>query len=118
EAERGDDDNRLERIAVGGHLMLGGDNMDAALAMFALDKAEIERPEDATLWSAIVQSARQAKERLLSADAPAEAVVSYQGRGSRLISNTRSIPLTREEAERVLLDGFFPRTGPAEVAVR
>jgi molecular chaperone DnaK (HSP70) len=115
---RSEEGGRLERIAVGGHLMLGGDNMDAALAMFALDKAGIERPDDATLWSAIVQSARQAKERLLSDDGAAEAVVSYQGRGSRLIANTRSITITREEAEAVLLDGFFPRTGPDEVAQR
>jgi molecular chaperone DnaK (HSP70) len=118
EHERSDDGGRLERIAVGGHLMLGGDNMDAALAMFALDKAGIERPEDATVWSAIVQSARQAKERLLAANGAEQAMVSYQGRGSRLIANTRSITITREEAETVLLDGFLPRTATDEVAQR
>lgn len=116
ESDRADDDSRLERVAVGGHLMLGGDNMDAALAMFALDKAGIERPADATVWSAIVQSARAAKERLLDADGPAEAVISYQGRGSRLLANTRSIAVTRDEALGVLLDGFLPRSGPDEVA--
>ncbi len=116
--DRSEDGGRLERIAVGGHLMLGGDNMDAALAMFALDKAELERPSDATVWSAIVQSARAAKERLLSADGPAEAVISYQGRGSRLLANTRSITVERAEVEAVLLDGFLPRTAPSEVAQR
>lgn len=112
------DENRLERVAVGGHLMLGGDNMDAALAMFALDKAGLERPSDATLWSAIVQSARAAKERLLAADGPEEAVISYQGRGSRLLASTRSIAVTREEVQQVLLDGFLPLSAPDEVAER
>ncbi len=108
----------IERIAVGGHLMLGGDNMDAALAFFALQKAGMDHPRDATVWSSLVQSARDAKERLLSTDPPADAVISYQGRGSRLIGNTKSITITREEAARVLLDGCFPRTGPGEVAQR
>lgn len=109
---------RIERIAVGGHLMLGGDNMDAALAMHALQKAGLDRPEDATIWSALVQSARQAKERLLAADAPASAVISYQGRGSRLIASTKSITIERDEAHRVLLDGFLPESGPADTAQR
>lgn len=116
----GDDPSRprIERIAVGGHLMLGGDNMDAALAVYALEKAGIERPSDATQWSGLVQSARQAKERLLAADAPEQAVISYVGRGSRLVGSTRSITLDREEVGRVLLDGFLPRSGPAELAQR
>ena len=109
---------KIERIAVGGHLMLGGDNMDAALAVHALQSAGIERPNDATVWSALVQSARQAKETLLAADAPAEAVISYVGRGSRLIGNTKSIVIERDAARQVLLDGFVPVTGAAEAAQR
>ncbi|MEM6992879.1 MAG: Hsp70 family protein [Myxococcota bacterium] len=109
---------KIERIAVGGHLMLGGDNMDAALAVYALDKAGLDRPSDATIWSALVQSARQAKETLLAADAPEQAVISYVGRGSRLVGNTKSIVVERDEANRVLLDGFVPVTGAAETAQR
>lgn len=108
----------IERIAVGGHLLLGGDNMDAALAVFALQKAKLERPEDATVWSGLIHSARDAKERLLAADAPAEAIISYQGRGSRLIGSTKSIVVTRDEALLLLRDGCFPRTGPSDVAER
>lgn len=108
----------IERIAVFGHLMLGGDNMDAALAFYCIQKASIPQPDDATVWARLVQSARDAKERLLAADAPAEAVVSYQGRGSGLIGNTKSIVITRDEAVRVLLDGCFPFTGPKDVAQR
>ncbi len=109
---------KIERIAVGGHLMLGGDNMDAALAVFALHKAGLDRPEDASVWSALVQSARQAKERLLAEDAPAQAVISYTTRGSRLIGNTKSISIERDEARQVLLDGFLPMSGPDETAQR
>ncbi len=114
----GGGDDRIERIAVGGHLMLGGDNMDAALAMFALGKAGVARPEDATVWSSLVQSARLAKEALLAAEAPAQAFVALQGRGSRLVGNTRSIAIDRDEAIAVLLDGFAPHTGPNEIAGR
>jgi len=118
QSSSGESRPRIERIAVGGHLMLGGDNMDAALATYALQKAGIERPTDATLWSGLVQSARQAKERLLGAEAPDQAVISYVGRGSRLVGSTRSIALDRAEVERVLLDGFLPLSGPDEVAQR
>jgi molecular chaperone DnaK (HSP70) len=118
--EHGDDDGhpRIERIAVGGHLILGGDNMDAALAQHALAKIGLARTLDASEWSALVQSARQAKERLLAADAPSEVVISFQGRGSKLVGNTRSITVDREEVNRVLLDGFLPMTAPDEVAQR
>ncbi|MBL4684095.1 MAG: Hsp70 family protein, partial [Nannocystaceae bacterium] len=109
---------KIERIAVGGHLMLGGDNMDAALAVYALEKAGLQRPSDATIWSALVQSARQAKEDLLAADAPKEAIISYVGRGSRLVGNTKSIVIERDEASRVLLDGFVPVTAADETAQR
>lgn len=119
EVQPGESDGpKIERIAVGGHLMLGGDNMDAALAVYALQKAGLDRPNDATVWSALVQSARQAKETLLAADAPEEAVISYVARGSKLIGKTKSIVIDREEANRVLLDGFVPKTGADEVAQR
>lgn len=108
----------LERIAVGGHLMLGGDNMDAALARHVLEKAKIDRQLDPSEWSALVLTVRAAKERLLGADAPAEVVVPIQSRGSRLIAGTRSQAITREEVRHLLVDGFLPLSAPTEVAVR
>lgn len=113
-----DADHEIERIAVGGHLMLGGDNMDAALAMFAVQKTAMDRPKDASVWSGMVQSARIAKERLLADDAPDDTVITVQSRGSRLIGGTRSIEIKREEARQVVLDGFLPHSGPDEVAQR
>ncbi len=112
------DKPRVDRIAVGGHLMLGGDNMDAALASFALDKAKMQRPDDATLWSALVQSARRAKETLFGDDAPEQCAIAHQSRGSKLIAATRSIVVSRAEAEQVVLDGFFPITEADETARR
>jgi len=108
----------IERIAVGGHLMLGGDNMDAALASYALEKAGCERPRDPGVWSAFVQSAREAKERLLGPDPPQAVALTLSSRGSSLIAGTHSISLERDEAQRVLLDGFLPRTGADEVGER
>ncbi|MCB9550757.1 MAG: hsp70 family protein [Myxococcales bacterium] len=108
----------LERIAVGGHLMLGGDNMDAALAHHVLAAAGIDKPLDPTEWAALVQSARRAKEQLLAADAPPEARVSIQRRGARLIGGTRTVTLQRDAVLALLLDGFAPRTGPADIADR
>jgi molecular chaperone DnaK (HSP70) len=103
-------DLELERIAVGEHILLGGDNMDLALAYFlkgqleaggqALDNAQI---------TTLTQAARIAKERLLNMlDEPA-AAVALPGRGSRLVGGTLSTELKREDLERVLLDGFFPQ---------
>ncbi|MFN3197748.1 MAG: Hsp70 family protein [Bradymonadia bacterium] len=114
----GDGQPGLERIAVGGHLMLGGDNMDAALAHHLQKAAGIKGRMDPTEWSALVQTARQVKERLLAEDAPEQTTVSIQRRGSRLIGGTRSVTLTRDDAQKILLDGFVPFTAPDEVASR
>ncbi|MCA9540140.1 MAG: Hsp70 family protein, partial [Myxococcales bacterium] len=108
----------LERVAVGGHLMLGGDNMDAALAHHLQQKAGIGGRLDPTEWARLVQAARRAKETLLADDAPAEIKVSIQRRGSRLIGGTRTVSLTADEVSTLLLDGFVPVTGRDEVAER
>lgn len=111
----GDEAPEIERIAVGGHLMLGGDNMDAALAHFVARGARLDGKLDPTEWSALVTACCAAKERLLGADPPEETVVSIQRRGSRLIGGTKSVTVRRADAERLLVDGFVPRTGPADV---
>lgn len=108
----------IERIAVGGHLVLGGDNMDAALAHFAQRQGKISRKFDPTEWAALVQSARLAKERLLGAEPPDEAVISIQKRGSRLFGGTQSIRLQRDDVLRELVDGFMPLTAADAVAER
>jgi molecular chaperone DnaK (HSP70) len=116
------------RVAVGDHLLLGGDNVDLALARAAEARLVPALPSpreagpgrgagerlDAARFASLVHGCRLAKERLLAPGAPEEVVVSVVGRGSRLLESARSTAVTREEARRVLLDGFFPAVGPDE----
>lgn len=97
----------LRRIAVGEHLILGGDNMDAALAR-VLEERFGGRKLGAAQWIQLTQAARAAKESLLAAGAPELHRVAIAGEGSRLLGGALSAELKREEAERVVLDGFFP----------
>ncbi|MCC7535904.1 MAG: Hsp70 family protein, partial [Deltaproteobacteria bacterium] len=102
-----DASGKLSRIAVGDHLLLGGDNMDLLLAKTAetrLGKGAL----DAARFAQLLASCRSAKERLLSDDAPPSMPVTVLGSGSRLIGGTMSTTLTREDVERLCVDGFFP----------
>jgi molecular chaperone DnaK (HSP70) len=97
----------LERIAVGDHILLGGDNMDLALA--ALVGRDLGRALDPLQQRALVHACRRAKEQLLG-DAPPDRVpVSILGRGSKLIGGTIKAEITRAQAEAMLVDGFFPQ---------
>jgi molecular chaperone DnaK (HSP70) len=102
---------RFARTAVGDHLLLGGDNMDLALA---------KRLEQTTLgggrlpphtFAGLVQSCRTAKERLLGESAPERFGVHVAGRSSKLIGGGLHAELLRTDVEATLLDGFFPRIG-------
>jgi molecular chaperone DnaK (HSP70) len=97
----------LERIAVGDHILLGGDNMDLALA--ALAQRSIDKPLDALQHRALVYAARSAKESLLSEKPPASVPISILGRGSKLVGGTIKAILERDAAEALLVDGFFPK---------
>ena len=101
-------DISITRIGVGNHLMLGGDNMDMALAHLVEARMGGERLSAARL-SQLVERCRAAKEQLLAADAPAQVNVTLLGAGARLVGGARSVTLTREEAERLVVDGFFPQ---------
>lgn len=103
----------LERVAVGDHILLGGDNMDLALAR----QVESRMPKlDAQQLQALWQQCRAAKEVLLDPAAPVEEQpVTILGRGSSLIGGTLKAKLTRSEAEQLILEGFFPHV-PAEEA--
>jgi molecular chaperone DnaK (HSP70) len=97
----------LERIAVGDHILLGGDNMDLALA--ALVARDLGKPLDALQHRALVHACRHAKEQLLGDPAPAAVPIAILGRGSKLIGGTLKAQVTRDRAEALLIDGFFPR---------
>ncbi|MDR5802206.1 Hsp70 family protein [Caballeronia sp. LZ001] len=107
---------RLTRIGVGNHLMLGGDNMDLALAHLVerrLAGNDQERLSAARL-SQLVERCRAAKEQLLGANAPDKATITLLGAGSKLIGGARSTEVTREEIARIIVDGFFPMVAPDE----
>ncbi len=100
----------LRRVAVGNHLLLGGDNMDLALAYavqakLAGKKVKLDSWQFRGLW----YSCRVAKERLLEDASRKSEPVVILGRGTSLVGSTLRTELTREEVERVLLDGFFPQ---------
>jgi len=112
-------DQTLRRIAVGEHLMLGGDNMDAAIARRAEEQMTAGgRKLSATQWSELLQASRAAKESLLSASSPETYHVSVLAEGGRLIGGSMSAKLSREDIERIVLDGFFPPCGPNDLPRR
>ena len=98
---------KFHRFAVGEHLILGGDNLDLALAHFVEDR--LGEPLQARQWSVLVRRCRAAKETLLGADAPESLSLSIPGGGSKLIGGARQLELTREEVSVLLLDGFLPK---------
>lgn len=105
-----DGDLDLERIAVGDHLLVGGDNMDLTLA-YSLSKALAEKGTrlDARQMQGLWHNCRNAKEQILSGDGPETCPISILGSGSSLIGGTIRTDLTRDDANSVILDGFFPR---------
>lgn len=105
----------LTRVGVGDHLMLGGDNMDLGLAHVAEGRLAASGASLGTArLSQLTQQCRVAKERLLTPQAPEAATVTLLGAGTQLIGGARSTELTRNEVNRMVLDGFFPRVGPEE----
>ncbi len=106
----------LKRIAVGDHLLLGGDNMDAALARLVESKLFPDgRRFTGAQWLQAVQVARTAKEALLSEGAPASQKLTIAAGGSKLIGGTLTVELTREEVAEVVARGFFPAVTPDSV---
>jgi len=105
-------DGNLEphRVAVGDHILLGGDNMDLALAHLVARKLQANGTQlDAWQMRALTYACRGAKEHLL-ADANAAAwPIVVPSRGSKLIGGSIRTELTRDEVSAFITDGFFPR---------
>jgi hypothetical protein len=101
----------LHRIAVGEHILLGGDNMDLALAYMLKGKLEADGHElDTWQFLALVHATRVAKEKLLAEEALAEVPIAVPSRGSSLFAKTLATTLTRDEVTGILVDGYFPLT--------
>lgn len=106
----------LTRVAVGDHILLGGDNMDLKLAHHVAQSfkgTKLDSGQMLMLW----HSCRQAKEQLFSNDQLKSVPILVQGRGSKLIGGSLRTELARADMEQVLLDGFFPAC-PADAEPR
>ncbi len=103
---------QFHRVAVGKHLILGGDNLDLALAKLAEEKL-LQQTGVAALssdqWDRLIQVARMAKETMLRSDRPESYTLSLPSQGSKLIGGAIQVSLSAEEIDAVLVDGFFPQ---------
>ena len=108
----------LERVAVGEHLLLGGDNIDMALARDVEARIVPGGGQlDTQRFHTLVSQCRAAKERLLADATLPEARVSVPGRGSGVVGGALSAMIRRNEVEATVLDRFFPHV-PADTRPR
>lgn len=113
--EEDEGDLILKRMAVGSHLLLGGDNIDLGLAHLARQKLEDQGHSiDSWQLQALVHQCRQAKEQFMGENPPKSVPITLLGRGSRLIGNTLTTEITQAEANQLLIEGFFPLVEPEE----
>ncbi|MEW6747231.1 MAG: Hsp70 family protein [Planctomycetota bacterium] len=105
-AER--DELAFRRIAVGEHLILGGDNLDLALAYHVERKLAPRAKLDPRQFSVLVRSSRYAKEALLGPSPRDEHVITISSGGAALLRGALQVSISQEEVKQVLLEGFLP----------
>jgi molecular chaperone DnaK (HSP70) len=106
----------VERISVGEHILLGGDNMDLALAYTLQAQLEAAgKSIDHWQFLALVHAASNAKVSLFTDLSLLQTAIAVPSRGSSLLAKTVSIILDRPTLEQVILDGFFPLTKPSDL---
>jgi molecular chaperone DnaK (HSP70) len=99
---------QFNRIAVGEHLILGGDNLDLALARHVEQKLVGNDKLPAHQWEVLVRTARRVKETLLGENPPESLTFNLPAAGSKLIGGSSQIAVSRAEIEELLLEGFLP----------
>jgi hypothetical protein len=109
----------LQRVAVGDHILLGGDNMDLALARLLQQRLEgtgyrIDTWQMHGLW----HQCRSAKEQLFESSKTKSRSITLLGKGTKLIGGTIKTELAREDLDQVLIEGFFPKVGASEWPAR
>ncbi|HVF90057.1 MAG TPA: Hsp70 family protein [Blastocatellia bacterium] len=109
----------LKRVAVGDHILLGGDNMDLALARLLQQRLQdaghrIDTWQLQTLW----HKCRLAKEKLLSDPKSQKQPITILGKGTKLVGGTIKTELLREDLAEVLVEGFFPKVASDEMPAR
>ena len=109
-----DGEVRFERTAIGEHLLLGGDNVDLALARLVEEK--LGRPRlSLRQQNALRRQCCAAKELLLGDESKESAPVTVLGGGRSVVGGALTTQLTRAEVEKVLADGFLPATAPEDL---
>ncbi|MCD4723106.1 MAG: hsp70 family protein [Desulfobacula sp.] len=104
---------RFERIAVGDHLILGGDNIDLALARKIESKFKSRNQLTSDKWKTLCHRCREAKEKILD-KGESSVRITLKGEGRSLIAGTLAADLTKEDIETILLDEFYPYVESAE----
>ncbi len=103
----------LERVAVGDHILLGGDNMDLALAYGVRERlAKAGTQLDQWQFRSLSLTCREAKERLLSGGKETTHPIAILGRGRKVVGGTLRTDIDRPEIDHILVDGFFPHCTP------
>jgi len=109
----------LKRVAVGEHILLGGDNMDLALARVLQQKLEAAGHRiDTWQLHALWHQCRIAKEKLFNDEESQKQPITLLGKGTKLIGGTISTELMRDDLDRILLEGFFPRVASDEAPAK
>lgn len=99
---------RFHRVAVGDHLILGGDNLDLALAHHVERKLAGDGKLQPRQWGVLVRTCRRAKEALLGEHPPENFVINLPGSGAKLIGGGLQAEITGKEVREILLEGFVP----------
>jgi hypothetical protein len=109
----------LKRVAVGDHILLGGDNMDLALARFLQQRLEtsgnrIDMWQLQGLW----HQCRMAKEKLFESPKTQTRPITLLGKGTKLVGGTIKTELAREDLNQILIEGFFPKVASDQLPAR
>lgn len=105
---------QFHRVAVGQHLILGGDNLDLAIAKFLEQKITGGKKLESFQWDVLVGASRNVKEQLLAGNAETTMSVSLPGRGAKLLGNRLKAEVSTSEIQDLILGGFLPEVSLAE----
>ncbi len=112
-------DLTLKRVAVGDHILLGGDNMDLALARVLQQRLEaLGNRIDTWQLHGLWHQCRIEKEKLFESPKTQKRPITLLGKGTKLIGGTIKTELVREDLDQVLVEGFFPKVASGELPAR
>jgi molecular chaperone DnaK (HSP70) len=109
---------QFHRVAVGNHLILGGDNLDLAIAKYLEQKLTDGGKLEAFQWDVLVGTSRRIKEQMLSDEGADSITVSLPSRGSKLIGGSLQTEVNRDEIRSLIVDGFLPEVLLTDKPVR